>query len=110
MIDSYIKPFIARLKCLIYGGFKLSRSESSPPSLLSLEIIGRDGQVLDLARYRGQVILIINTASKCGFTRQYDQLEELYNRYRRDGFVILAFPSNDFFQQEPGSDSEIESD
>jgi glutathione peroxidase len=57
--------------------------------------------------YRGQVILVVNTASKCGFTPQYEALESLYRTYRDRGFVVLGFPSNDFMGQEPGSEEEI---
>jgi len=66
-----------------------------------------DGQTTNLAPYRGQAALIVNVASKCGFTRQYAGLQALYERYRDRGFTILAFPSNDFMGQEPGSNAEI---
>jgi len=58
--------------------------------------------------YAGKVILVINTASKCGNTPQYDGLEKLYQQYGDDGFVVLGFPSNDFLGQEPGTEEEIE--
>jgi len=58
--------------------------------------------------YEGQVILVVNTASKCGNTPQYDGLEEMYDKYRDQGFVVLGFPSNDFMGQEPGSEEQIE--
>jgi glutathione peroxidase len=57
--------------------------------------------------YRGKVLLIVNTASKCGFTPQYDGLQKLYEKYRDRGFEVLAFPSNQFMNQEPGTDNEI---
>jgi glutathione peroxidase len=59
--------------------------------------------------YLGQVVLIVNTASKCGFTHQYEALEKLYARYRDQGFVVLGFPSNDFGGQEPGTEEQIQS-
>ncbi len=61
----------------------------------------------DLSVYAGQVLLIVNTASKCGFTPQYDGLEALHRRFRDRGFSVLAFPCNQFGGQEPGSDAEI---
>lgn len=66
-----------------------------------------DGEEVDLSIYKGKTVLIVNVASKCGFTPQYKGLEELYEKYQDRGFVILGFPSNDFLWQEPGSDQEI---
>jgi len=66
-----------------------------------------DGQVLSLSEFRGQVLLIVNTASKCGFTPQYAGLETLYRRYRERSFAVLGFPSNQFGAQEPGTEAEI---
>lgn len=60
-----------------------------------------------LCQFAGQVILVVNTASYCGFTRQYDGLERLYERYKTQGFVVLGFPSNDFGQQEPDNNKKI---
>lgn len=66
-----------------------------------------DGTPKPLKDYEGKVLLIVNTASKCGFTPQYEGLEKLYETYKDRGFVVLAFPSNDFMGQEPGNDAEI---
>jgi glutathione peroxidase len=68
-----------------------------------------DGQTETLDTYRGQVLLIVNVASKCGFTNQYAGLEALYRRYRDKGFTILGFPCDQFGHQEPGSEAEIQS-
>lgn len=68
-----------------------------------------DGSQQSLADYRGQVLLIVNTASRCGFTPQYGGLEALYRRYREQGLTVLAFPCNQFGAQEPGSAEEIAS-
>lgn len=65
-----------------------------------------DGSTIDLARYKGKKILIVNTASKCGFTPQYADLEKLYEKYK-DKLVIIGFPANNFAQQEPGTSKEI---
>jgi glutathione peroxidase len=66
-----------------------------------------DGSADSLGAYRGQVLLIVNVASECGYTPQYKGLQALYTRYRDRGFSVLGFPSNDFGKQEPGSDREI---
>ena len=83
---------------------------SSDGSLLDQEFrrLASD-EVVNLGEtYRGKVILVVNTASKCGNTPQYDGLEKLYDEYQDDGLVILGFPSNDFFGQEPGTEEEIQ--
>lgn len=79
-------------------------------SLLDLDVRRLAGEeVVNLcAAYQGKVILVVNTASKCGFTPQYDGLEALYRKYQDQGLVILGFPSNDFAGQEPGSEQEIQ--
>lgn len=66
-----------------------------------------DGKDVDLAKYKGQVLLIVNTASKCGLTPQYEALEALHDKYGKDGLQVLAFPANEFGAQEPGSNPEI---
>lgn len=72
-----------------------------------LSAIDLEGNSISFDRFRGQVVLAINTASECGFTYQYKDLEALYQKYKDSGFTVLAFPSNDFGKQEPGSDHEI---
>ena len=65
------------------------------------------GESTSLAAYRGKVLLVVNVASKCGLTPQYDALEKLYARFKDSGLVVLGFPANDFGEQEPGSNDEI---
>jgi len=66
-----------------------------------------DGEALPLSHYRGKLVLVVNTASKCGFTGQYKTLEVLWQKYRDRGLVIIAVPSNDFGKQEPGNEADI---
>jgi len=75
-------------------------------SVYDFKVPGLDGNTIDLAKYKGKKILIVNTASKCGFTPQYADLEKLYVKYQ-DKLVIIGFPANNFHQQEPGSNAEI---
>jgi glutathione peroxidase len=78
-------------------------------NLYELNIITIDGQTGTMEIYRGQVLLIVNVASKCGFTSQYAGLEALYRRYRDKGFTILGFPCDQFGHQEPGNEADIQS-
>lgn len=66
-----------------------------------------DGDTTSLANFRGKVVLLINTASECGFTPQYGGLEKLYQNYKDQGFTVVAFPANNFKNQEPGTDEQI---
>jgi glutathione peroxidase len=77
------------------------------PPILRYKMASLSGQEVDLGRYRGEVLMIVNTASKCGFTPQYKGLEELYEKFHGRGFAVLGFPANNFLWQEPGSDAEI---
>ncbi|AIF49946.1 glutathione peroxidase [Pelosinus sp. UFO1] len=67
-----------------------------------------DGKQQSMEEYKDKIVLIVNTASKCGFTSQYEELQELYETYREKGVIILAFPCNQFMKQEPGSNLEIQ--
>ena len=81
---------------------------SSCPALLDVSFPRlQDESPQNLCQYRGKVLLVVNTASYCGYTRQYEGLERIYAKYRDQGLVVLAFPSNDFGQQEPGSKEQI---
>ena len=78
------------------------------PALLDRAIPGLlDGKPSSLCQYSGRVLLVVNTASRCGFTRQYEGLEKLQDRFGARGLTVLGFPSNDFGNQEPGSDKDI---
>lgn len=76
------------------------------PSIHQFKVESIDGGTIDFTQYKGKKILVVNTASQCGFTYQYEGLEKLYNQYK-DKLVVIGFPANNFNQQEPGTNSEI---
>ena len=76
-------------------------------SVYDFKVTGRDGSEVALSEYEGKVLLIVNTATGCGFTPQYDELEAMYAEFREQGFEILDFPCNQFANQAPGTDEEI---
>ena len=77
------------------------------PPLLDLKLPTLTEDAASLCRYQGKVLLVVNTASQCGYTPQYEDLEKIYRRYKDKGLVVIGFPSNDFGGQEPGSNKEI---
>jgi glutathione peroxidase len=102
-----------RLLSLCCGCFLIgctTQQETSPVNTLyDIEVETITGQPVSLETYKGEILLIVNTASKCGFTGQYDGLQALYDKYKNQGLVVLGFPSNDFLHQEPGTNEEIQS-
>ncbi|MDR0265190.1 MAG: glutathione peroxidase [Sphingobacterium sp.] len=87
------------------GNVKIDRALKSD-TIYSFKVQGLDGATIDFAQFKGKKILVVNTASKCGFTPQYEGLERLYKRFN-DKLVIVGFPSNNFLDQEPGENAEI---
>ncbi|MBT8094077.1 MAG: glutathione peroxidase [Gammaproteobacteria bacterium] len=81
---------------------------SSSSTIYDIPVRRIDGADTTLAEHRGEVLLVVNVASECGFTPQYEGLEKLYETYQGQGFTVLGFPANDFLGQEPGSDAEIQ--
>lgn len=75
--------------------------------ILNTEVTTIDGETTTLESYKGKVLLIVNVASKCGLTPQYEQLENIQKAWEKDGLVVLGFPCNQFLGQEPGSEEEI---
>ena len=76
-------------------------------SIYDFKVKQIDGEEKSLAEYKGKVLLIVNTASQCGFTPQFEGLQKLYEKYSRQGFTVLGFPCNQFANQDPGTDEEI---
>ncbi|WP_435010504.1 glutathione peroxidase [Tundrisphaera lichenicola] len=113
MIDRLLPLFVVSLSI---AGFAASvgRAEepnkSTPDSVLDFKVQDIDGKSVDLAKaHQGKVLLIVNTASQCGYTPQYKGLEATYRKYKDKGFEVLAFPANEFGAQEPGTNGEIKS-
>jgi glutathione peroxidase len=83
--------------------------ETKMKSIYDFKVADIEGNDVNLSDYKGKVLLIVNVASKCGFTPQYKGLQKIYGDYKDKGFEILAFPSNDFMGQEPGTNEQIKS-
>ncbi len=93
--------------CALCGLATVFANTSRADLPLSGTMKGIDGNDVDLGAYQGKVVLIVNVASRCGATPQYAGLQELYEKFKDKGFVVLGFPANDFGAQEPGSDDQI---
>jgi len=92
---------------LMAAGVALAVNGGKMPGIHDFSMTDIDGREVALADFKGKIVLMVNVASKCGFTPQYAGLEELYTTYRDRGFVILGFPANNFMGQEPGTNAEI---
>ncbi len=91
-------------------GFILNPTPTTPPpqrSVYEFSMKDIDGNDVSLDTYRGKVVMIVNVASKCGYTSQYEGLEAIYDRFKDRGFVVLGFPANNFLGQEPGTEEDI---
>lgn len=88
------------------AGDETTKKQEVPP-VLNFTMKSLDGKDVDLSKYQGKVILMVNTASKCGYTKQYTGLEKLHETYGEKGLVVLGFPCNDFGGQEPGTELQI---
>ncbi|EID99650.1 glutathione peroxidase [Leptospira licerasiae] len=81
---------------------------AAPKAVYDFTVKDIKGKDVNLSKYKGKTLLIVNVASKCGYTYQYENLEKVYRKYKEKGFEIVGFPANNFLSQEPGSDAEIE--
>jgi len=98
---------LCAVPALLIGVAASQAEDKTPMSVLDAKVKDIDGKDVDLSRYKGEVLLIVNTASQCGYTPQYKGLESVYEKYKDKGFEVLAFPANEFGAQEPGTDAEI---
>ena len=95
-----------KLLIILAFGFALHAGENKM-SIYDFNVAGIDADKISMSKYRGKVLLIVNVASECGFTPQYEGLEKLYQEFKDEGFMVLGFPSNQFGSQEPASNEKI---
>lgn len=103
-----MKKFLFALTLLMTPSLFAEKSSTADPDCLhALKARSIAGKEVKLSRFKGKVVLIVNTASQCGYTPQYKGLQALHDKYEKSGFAVLGFPSNDFRGQEPGTNAEI---
>jgi glutathione peroxidase len=95
------------MRKLIFTGVVMTAALFGASNVLDFTLNSIDGKPAPLSQYQGKVVLIVNVASRCGYTPQYEGLEKVYEKYKDKGFVILGFPANNFGGQEPGTNEEI---
>ncbi len=95
------------LACMASASASTTATFGKCPAILDHRFASLQGKPQDLCQYRGKVVLVVNTASYCGYTEQYAGLQALYDKYQKRGLVVLGFPANDFGKQEPGSNAEV---
>lgn len=106
-ILSIITSFAILISTQISAKINPQKTENISNNILDLTVKDINGKEVKLSDYKGKVLLIVNVASKCGYTPQYEGLQKIYEKYKDKGFEILAFPCNDFGAQEPGTNEEI---
>ncbi|KAF8976860.1 peroxiredoxin hyr1 [Entomortierella lignicola] len=104
-----LRSFTASSAVTAFAATAGSASEAEPKSFFELKAKNKSHQEVRMGDFSNKVILVVNVASKCGFTGQYKELEQLYQSYKDRGFVVIGFPCNQFGKQEPGTNEEIES-
>ncbi len=100
-------PIAVALTLVCAGALAAGKTEAKQESALDFTMKSIDGKDIPLSKYKGKVVMIVNVASKCGLTPQYEQLEALHEKYSGKGLAILGFPANNFKSQEPGTNEEI---
>ncbi len=105
-MNSYVFGALSLLLVLSASAFA-DGPTTKPSSVLDFTVNDINGKPVEMSKYKGKVLLIVNTASKCGFTPQYDGLEKLHEKYGEQGLAVMGFPCNDFGHQDPGTDAEI---
>lgn len=110
-----MNKFLSLIPLLLVALFSLNKIQNANNESLKIKkmsihefkVENINGEEFDFSSLKGKKIMVVNTASKCGLTPQYEKLEALYQKYKNDNFIIIGFPSNDFMGQEPGSNEEI---
>jgi glutathione peroxidase len=100
---------VAVAALMVLGGWTMTAGAKTAETAWDFTFTSIDGEAMPLSAYRGKALLVVNTASRCGFTPQYEGLQALWERYRERGLVVIGVPSNDFGGQEPGSATQIKS-
>ena len=103
----YLFLILAVVSCTDKSGYTSQNDELKGKTIYDFKVEALGGDTFDFSSLKGKKVMIVNTASKCGLTPQYEQLQELYAEYKDDNFVIVGFPANNFMSQEPGSNKEI---
>ena len=105
-----MKGFLLAAATVVFAASTCSAApikESKMTGPLDFKMTGIDGKEVDLSKYKGKVVLFVNVASQCGYTKQYTGLQVIYEKYEKKGFVVIGVPANDFGSQEPGTNEEI---
>ena len=102
---------MSRVTTLVLTGgilaLSIGTAAADTPAALNFKMKSLDGKEVDLGKYQGKVVMVVNVASKCGLTPQYQQLQSIFEKHEKDGLVVLGFPCNQFRHQEPGTAEEI---
>lgn len=93
--------------CLLTGSFAVAEDAKTPETIHGFKVKSLEGKEVDLAKYKGKVLLVVNVASRCGATPQYKNLQGLHDKFGDKGLVVMGFPCNQFGSQEPGSNEDI---